>query len=411
MVGSHWEQRMFSGSTMSPTSTDFQTIDPVTLAMLEASGWYKANYSAIEADLWPGRDWASDVGCDAALYEEGISGSPPQSTRTNSSLRYGEELFCTDTSFTNRCSFDRRGTGICQIRTREVLDERYRYFGETEPPYKAGSRSRQEYLPHVAASRMCEDEGETRGQLDKEAGLFFGESSACFDATLKLSDSVYSSLNRLAGCHEYSCHWPGLDRSADPVLEVLLHDRSGDVTSSVNCTVADNGQPKTAAGFDGSITCLHPRLLCREIDDPRPAEGGGAGPEPATTATATPSLSPSSTPSGTGVPTPSTSGSMGSSPSATPSASSSASTSTSPSTAASSSSSPSIPAVGSPSTSVSASASPQQQQQSPSPSTSGTTTASPSGSPTPSTSVSSDAAAQPTQAQASSDTSATPEPT
>ena len=45
-TGSHWEERFFNYDTMSATQTSRlpTALSPLTLALLEDSGWYKANY-------------------------------------------------------------------------------------------------------------------------------------------------------------------------------------------------------------------------------------------------------------------------------------------------------------------------------------------------------------------------------
>jgi len=277
LVGSHWEQRMFNGNTMAPTSSSHQVLSPLTLAMAEESGWYKANFSALEQQQWPGRDWGSDVGCDAALHKPGLSGDPLRSVTTNSSLRAGEPLFCSESSSSNECSFDRRGVGICQLVSYQDLEEEYRHFGETEAPYQAGTLQRMEFLPHVPPSRWCEDTTEHKKfNLDSETGLFFGNESACFDSTLVLDDTRFVSVDRVSGCYRHRCIWPaqtmtsiGSNGLADPILQIIPFDREGDPMAGVNCTASDAGIGKSVGGFTGSIKCIHPKLLCRVIDDPR----------------------------------------------------------------------------------------------------------------------------------------------
>jgi hypothetical protein len=45
-TGSHWEQRVLQNELMSPVVTTGVThISPITLALLEDSGWYTPDYS------------------------------------------------------------------------------------------------------------------------------------------------------------------------------------------------------------------------------------------------------------------------------------------------------------------------------------------------------------------------------
>ena len=45
MIGSHWEARLFMTATMAAFTTPNPKLLPMTLALFEDSGWYKANYS------------------------------------------------------------------------------------------------------------------------------------------------------------------------------------------------------------------------------------------------------------------------------------------------------------------------------------------------------------------------------
>lgn len=61
IVQSHWDGKQMYGSIMSPSvgPPELTFVDPVSLAVLEDSGWYKVNYS--NADLYP---WGHGKGCD-----------------------------------------------------------------------------------------------------------------------------------------------------------------------------------------------------------------------------------------------------------------------------------------------------------------------------------------------------------
>lgn len=53
-MSSHWEARLLQGSIMTATFDGARRtrLDPITLAALEDSGWYRVNHSAAEELLW-----------------------------------------------------------------------------------------------------------------------------------------------------------------------------------------------------------------------------------------------------------------------------------------------------------------------------------------------------------------------
>ena len=67
-IGSHWEARLFKDAHMAAFSTHTPFLTPITLALFEDSGWYKANYSMSTA-LQPGVHWGFRQGCDFALND------------------------------------------------------------------------------------------------------------------------------------------------------------------------------------------------------------------------------------------------------------------------------------------------------------------------------------------------------
>ncbi|XP_071963105.1 ciliated left-right organizer metallopeptidase-like isoform X2 [Antedon mediterranea] len=61
---SHWEMRVMAGSIMAPVITEAHVtfLDPITLALFEDTGWYKANFEHAQSMLW-----GMNAGCDFGL--------------------------------------------------------------------------------------------------------------------------------------------------------------------------------------------------------------------------------------------------------------------------------------------------------------------------------------------------------
>ena len=99
IMGSHWEQRIFMNSVMASTlQPDGGLLNPVTLALFEDSGWYKANYS-MAASFKYRVDWGFNQGCDFAL-NKCLALPAPYST--------GDPAhYCTDASGDRTCTVNR----------------------------------------------------------------------------------------------------------------------------------------------------------------------------------------------------------------------------------------------------------------------------------------------------------------
>ncbi|BFZ22523.1 hypothetical protein BsWGS_25562 [Bradybaena similaris] len=61
-VLTHWEKRVFENEAMTGTYTQNSVISRITLAMLEDTGWYKADYNMAED-----YEWGRDLGCEFVL--------------------------------------------------------------------------------------------------------------------------------------------------------------------------------------------------------------------------------------------------------------------------------------------------------------------------------------------------------
>lgn len=58
----HWEKRVFESEAMSGTHSSRPVFSRITLALMEDTGWYKANYD-MSSDL----TWGKNLGCDFVM--------------------------------------------------------------------------------------------------------------------------------------------------------------------------------------------------------------------------------------------------------------------------------------------------------------------------------------------------------
>ena len=181
--GSHWEQRYFMNEMMASTSSHHAAFSPMTLAAMEDSGWYKANYSVAT-----GLIWGRNRGCGFVTGECVDGGT-------------AADGFCHVESETG-CTPDHRAKGYCNLRSDLTsIPSQFQHFdGETN---KGGQLEVADYCPYVmaysngdcsiASNAMSTDYGETYGEA----------SSMCFQNTLVQSGFVASAANY--GCYETRC--------------------------------------------------------------------------------------------------------------------------------------------------------------------------------------------------------------
>ena len=150
VIGSHWEARLFMDATMAAFISHNPFMTPVTLALFEDSGWYRANYS-MATPLQSGVHWGFQQGCDFALNKCVAPKAAPVSTGTPAH-------FCADittpapANTPNTCSLDRRAKARCSQATWNNLPAWYQYF---ENSALAGGFQTADFCPYkcVACGR------------------------------------------------------------------------------------------------------------------------------------------------------------------------------------------------------------------------------------------------------------------
>ena len=93
-AGSHWEKRLLMNEIMTGSVDTRSVVSAMTLALLEDSGWYKANYSMAEQ-----LDWGRDQGVDFLLSKCDA---------------WGGAYRCNYTS-PSGCTYNREAEGYCPI--------------------------------------------------------------------------------------------------------------------------------------------------------------------------------------------------------------------------------------------------------------------------------------------------------
>uniref|UniRef100_A0A5S6QKL8 Leishmanolysin-like peptidase n=1 Tax=Trichuris muris TaxID=70415 RepID=A0A5S6QKL8_TRIMR len=273
-VYGHWEKRLFENEAMTGTHTQNPVYSRITLALMEDTGWYRANYRVAEH-----LDWGFNLGCEFAMKNCGEwihvakqQNSSPWPYCTEVKLKSGWRDMKTS------CNSNRDSLALCHlVEYVNELPEDYQYFDHlnnvdpSEVGKYGGSVEIADFCPFLQEFEWRK--GPFESYKDSRCGLAsnvpdeqyngaleqYGSNSACFDL-----GSVWTQrnckINRAyphhgAGCYEYSC--------ADGHL--WLHLLNG--SSRYPCYKV--GQrihvKRSVAGWyhEGSIVCPSCETLCK----------------------------------------------------------------------------------------------------------------------------------------------------
>ncbi|XP_003214925.1 leishmanolysin-like peptidase [Anolis carolinensis] len=142
----HWEKRLLENEAMTGSHTQNRVFSRITLALMEDTGWYRANYSMAEK-----LDWGRDKGCDFVMKSCKF---------WIDNRRRKKELvapYC-DTLRSNplqlTCRQDHRAVAVCNLQKfPQQLPQEYQYFDSLygvpseDLPYYGGSVEIADYCP------------------------------------------------------------------------------------------------------------------------------------------------------------------------------------------------------------------------------------------------------------------------
>ena len=222
-AGSHWEKSLMMTEFMCASSSGFQNVkSSLTLALMEDTGWYKANYSMAETLLWG--------------YKKGCAfDNQPQ--RCDPAANNG---FCRPQS-KFQCNFDRSGMGKCS-------QDAYMNGCQVVKPTNG--------MPVYFCNKFFGRErkwGGSCGGIDC-SGAKYSDSSACFESTLILSGYQLPSDQSMAeqvSCYQYRCN------ESTNVLEIE------DPTGIWRTCTSGNTTFSNVEGYSGYLKCPDDwSLLC-----------------------------------------------------------------------------------------------------------------------------------------------------
>ncbi|KNC54016.1 uncharacterized protein AMSG_09673 [Thecamonas trahens ATCC 50062] len=214
---SHWEKRVFWNELMTGTSSADPRVSRITLALLQDSGWYTANFDAAQKF-----SFGKGKGC-SFIDNKCVAGSWPAN-------------YICSTDKVRSCNFDRSARSQCQLVEYSsggpAAD--MQYFSN---PNLGGADSLADFCPMVIefSNGVCSNTANIDANNDPFFAQVFSRDSVCID----------SSIGLAAGEENIRCYRSGCSSATQAVVQVGANWGS--------CAGGESGL--TAAGFSGSWDC------------------------------------------------------------------------------------------------------------------------------------------------------------
>ncbi|KAK9165605.1 hypothetical protein Scep_000796 [Stephania cephalantha] len=222
--GSHWEKRLLMNEIMTGSVDTRSVVSKMTLALLEDSGWYRANYSMADR-----LDWGRNQGTEFLT----------------SPCNLWKGAYRCNTTQLSGCTYNREAEGYCPIVSYGGdLPQWARYFPQAN---KGGQSSLADYCTYFVAysDGSCTDTNSARAP-DRMLGEVRESSSRCMASSLVRTGFIRGSMTQGNGCYLHRCMNNSLEVAVDGIWKV--------------CPEA--GGPIQFPGFNGELICPAYSELC-----------------------------------------------------------------------------------------------------------------------------------------------------
>ncbi|XP_022951479.1 leishmanolysin-like [Cucurbita moschata] len=222
--GSHWEKRLLMNEIMTGSVDTRSVVSKMTLALLEDSGWYQANYSMADR-----LDWGRNQGNDFVM----------------SPCNLWKGAYHCNTTQLSGCTYNREAEGYCPIVSYSGdLPQWAQYFPQ---PNKGGQSLLADYCTYLVAysDGSCTDTNSARVP-DRMLGEVRGSNSRCMASSLVRTGFVRGSMTQGNGCYQHRCINNSLEVAVDGMWKL--------------CPQA--GGPVQFPGFNGELVCPAYHELC-----------------------------------------------------------------------------------------------------------------------------------------------------
>ncbi|XP_062536228.1 leishmanolysin-like peptidase isoform X2 [Armigeres subalbatus] len=216
----HWEKRVLENEAMTGTHTQSSAFSRITLALMEDSGWYKANYSMASP-----LTWGRGLGCNFAMK------SCKDWITANNARGRSIHPFCAKVKrdpLQTECTDDRSSVALCNlIRHENPLPKQYQNFDSLahvptgQEAYYGGSVSLADHCPYIQEFTWRSRNVVVRGsqcqftdnnpKAEKNFALeSYGPESKCFDHSEHMWEERSCGQTREwqhwgSGCYQYKC--------------------------------------------------------------------------------------------------------------------------------------------------------------------------------------------------------------
>ncbi|KAI9118354.1 hypothetical protein K1719_010686 [Acacia pycnantha] len=222
--GSHWEKRLMMNEIMTGSVDTRSVVSKMTLALLEDSGWYRANYSMADRLDW-GRNQGTEFVTSPCNFWKGA-------------------YHCNKTQLSG-CTYNREAEGYCPIvKYTGDLPQWNQYFSQAN---EGGQSSLADYCTYLVAysDGSCTDVNSARAP-DRMLGEVRGSNSRCMASTLVRMGFVRGSMTQGNGCYQHRCANNSLEVEVDGIWKVC----------------PEVGGPIQFPGFNGELICPAYHELC-----------------------------------------------------------------------------------------------------------------------------------------------------
>ncbi|XP_021940334.1 leishmanolysin-like peptidase [Zootermopsis nevadensis] len=216
----HWEKRVFENEAMTGTHTQNPVYSRITLALMEDTGWYRANYSMAQP-----LSWGKDFGCDFAM--KSCKEWMDNKTMSGKSIH----PFCNKVKrdpLETECTEDRSSVALCNlVEHQDKLPVMYQNFDSIphvkpgQESYFGGSVSLADYCPYIqeftwrsknviVRGSHCQYNENNPSQEKNFALEQYGSNSRCFDHTNQMWEECSCQQVRRwqhwgSGCYQFTC--------------------------------------------------------------------------------------------------------------------------------------------------------------------------------------------------------------
>lgn len=217
----HWEKRLFENEGMTGAFTQNSVFSRITLALMEDTGWYEANYDMAE----PLR-WGKGYGC---TFAQNSCKAWMMAQSNNIIYPFCKRVKKNNEGLHTSCSVDKTSVAMCNlVEYNKPLPIEYQYFdeldGTSNPERYGGSVDYADFCPYFQAFTWTKGSKEVRGSSctstknkkpsDKNYALEKYGGARCFNQDQKWQKTKchtrWTTSDWGSGCYRYKCTNNGL---------------------------------------------------------------------------------------------------------------------------------------------------------------------------------------------------------